>query len=325
MDILSQVLEAVQVRSPLISDLRLGHGVTLDMLENVGTPFHYILSGEVELLIEDRIVPLHAGDFAILPNWPRYAIRTGDGLIRNTIIELVEGRNLPLWSERDGLNQPIKLDFGPQPQATTVISGNFVLDTERARFLTRSLPDIIAFRSAELDLHSSLKAASSWMLQELDNPVPGFAAVASRTLELLFVQALRSWILRSDKDPGWGRGLAQPNVRRALEAVYADPGALWTLDKLAKVAGQSRSAFAAVFRETLGESPFIHLRRFRMHMAADRLAGTRQSVPMIAESLGYESAHAFARAFVAELGLTPSAYRRERRAATAMQDALDEA
>lgn len=67
--------------------------------------------------------------------------------------------------------------------------------------------------------------------------------------------------------------------------------------------------FHRIFRAMVGESPKELVRRLRLERAAHRLRRTTRRVAEIAAEAGYESQQAFAKAFQAEYGATPSAYR----------------
>ena len=58
----------------------------------------------------------------------------------------------------------------------------------------------------------------------------------------------------------------------AITAMHADPAHRWSLQKLAQVAGMSRSIFAQRFKDTVGEPPMEYLIRWRMTLGAERLA-----------------------------------------------------
>jgi AraC-like DNA-binding protein len=72
----------------------------------------------------------------------------------------------------------------------------------------------------------------------------------------------------------------------------------------------SRSTFALRFKETVGASLIEYLTRWRMLLAADRLANTRDSISEIAHSLGYESASAFTKVFKKIMSCSPRQYSR---------------
>jgi AraC-like DNA-binding protein len=87
--------------------------------------------------------------------------------------------------------------------------------------------------------------------------------------------------------------------------MHADPAKPWRLTDLAKTAGMSRSSFAARFRETLGETPLEYLTRWRMMLAADRLAQGQATLAVVAPMVGYESESALGAAFKRVLGQSP--------------------
>ncbi|HEU4987970.1 MAG TPA: AraC family transcriptional regulator, partial [Rhizobiaceae bacterium] len=49
----------------------------------------------------------------------------------------------------------------------------------------------------------------------------------------------------------------------------------------------------------------------RLHLAADKLGSTRDTVLQIAVDVGYDSEAAFNRAFKAEFGVPPARYRKQ--------------
>jgi AraC family transcriptional regulator len=71
--------------------------------------------------------------------------------------------------------------------------------------------------------------------------------------------------------------------------------------------------FHRVYRALMGETVQTTMRRVRLVLAADRLAGGGESVACIAQSAGYESPQAFARAFRSYTRSTPGEYRRRHR------------
>lgn len=99
-------------------------------------------------------------------------------------------------------------------------------------------------------------------------------------------------------------GLAHPKLALALTAMHQRPGVAWTLEALAGEAGMSRSAFAATFKQVLGETPADHLANWRFTLAQQAL---QQGAPvkLLATDLGYSNASALARAFARKTGTTP--------------------
>lgn len=99
-------------------------------------------------------------------------------------------------------------------------------------------------------------------------------------------------------------------IMAAIRAMALDPVQDWTVDKLAKLAHMSRSAFAARFRRQLGETPMQMLTRIRLRAAAARML-QGSTIPEAAARFGYASDEAFNRAFKRTFGVTPGRWRRQ--------------
>lgn len=107
-------------------------------------------------------------------------------------------------------------------------------------------------------------------------------------------------------------GLASWQQRRALEHLTDNFAQDITLDALAAVVGLSTYHFARQFKRSFGLPPHSYLRRVRCEKARELLTFTKHSIGEIAAAVGYETPQAFARMFRAEVGVTPSEYRRKR-------------
>ena len=80
------------------------------------------------------------------------------------------------------------------------------------------------------------------------------------------------------------------------------------MESLAETAGMSRSAFAARFRELLGEAPLAYVTQWRMQKAMQLLRQRDRKLIDIARSVGYESDAAFSKAFRRVVGASPGEY-----------------
>ncbi|QYO78576.1 helix-turn-helix transcriptional regulator [Devosia salina] len=95
-----------------------------------------------------------------------------------------------------------------------------------------------------------------------------------------------------------------------LSAMHRSPAEDWTLERLARLAGMSRSGFAARFADTVGLPAMRYLAEWRLQKARLSIVAGRDSVGQIARSAGYQSEAAFGRAFKQLFGETPGALRR---------------
>ena len=183
--------------------------------------------------------------------------------------------------------------------------------TYRESPLRVALPDL---------LHTPRDAGLGWqagaaglLCQEARTPGPGSEAVLTHLAGLLAIGAVRQWLAEADPDQGFGRALHTPELRRALDAIHADPTTPWTLADLARTAGMSRSSFSKAFTDTIGASPMRYTTRWRMSVAREWLVDGTTTVDEAADRLGYRSRAAFSRAYKASTGESPGHTRRRGR------------
>ncbi len=83
------------------------------------------------------------------------------------------------------------------------------------------------------------------------------------------------------------------------------------LEKAAKIVGVSEPGFQRLFSSLVNMPLTEYIRRRKLTLAADDLRYTSHTVLELAVKYGYQSADAFSRAFRAQHGITPSAYRKD--------------
>jgi AraC-like DNA-binding protein len=100
-------------------------------------------------------------------------------------------------------------------------------------------------------------------------------------------------------------------VGRALGLLHDQPATAWTLERLSREVGLSRSALGERFASLVGKAPMQYLTSWRLAIAEAKLRRGEGSILRIATDVGYESDAAFSRAFKREFGLPPAAWRRQ--------------
>jgi AraC family transcriptional regulator len=108
-------------------------------------------------------------------------------------------------------------------------------------------------------------------------------------------------------------GLAPWQKRRAVDFIRANLTKEVSLQDIADQVGLSQFHFARAFKKTVGFSPIRFQILCRVEVACRLLEETQLSVTEIALEVGYESPQSLARVFGAEMGMSPAAWRRERR------------
>lgn len=105
----------------------------------------------------------------------------------------------------------------------------------------------------------------------------------------------------------------QQLVRQATACIQARYSEAFTREDIAQQVGISADYLTDCFRQELGITPMTYLRRYRIRQARELLQTTDLSIMQVAMAVGFsESAH-FTRTFQREVGMTPRAYRSDRR------------
>jgi AraC-like DNA-binding protein len=99
---------------------------------------------------------------------------------------------------------------------------------------------------------------------------------------------------------------------QASEPLAPAAGQSESSEKLAREIATSRSVLAERFTHFVGEPPMHYLTRWRIQLAAGRLADGATKVAAVARDVGYDSEAAFSRAFKKLTGVAPAAWRDRR-------------
>jgi len=242
-------------------------------------------------------IPLTGGDCILLARGTPFVMR--DSLRtppKSTFREV---------AARDGSNVA---HYGGGGAPTTIVCGSLSFDRASLKPITQLLPGFILIKADQahtLALHNTMQALASEMAEQ----APGSDVVATRLAEVLFIQALRAHIAAGpERNKGWLRAIFDPQIGTALGAIHDRVKTPWTVESLAEAAAMSRSAFAARFKQLLGQTPLEYVTEWRMQKAMQLLGQRDQKLIDVARSVGYESDAAFSKAFKRVVGASPGEY-----------------
>src|SRR5213595_3225718 len=271
MDPLSDVLDLSRVSVALMVSVRACAPWGLDLPQRPGASFHAITSGTAWLRVGDsEPLQLMPGDVFLLPAGARHRLSSEP-----------EGRCVPFDSslhERP-MTPDGDLTLGASGAATTFVCAAFDYDLEVGEPLMGLLPPVIHV-PADPVAGRDVAAIVALLAMEVGARRPGSRAAAARLIDSL------------------------------LTALHERPAEPWTVESLAREVHVSRATLARRFAEVVGEPPLTYLARWRMHLAAQRLKYSTDTVEAIAREVGYTSAYAFNRAFARHRGQPPGRYRR---------------
>ena len=297
-DALTAILQRLRLRAGVYVHADFCGTWAVDTSGQRKVPFHLIGRGSGWLHTDDTQEPrlLDAGDLVVFPHDAHHVISSSAGLPPATVI-----------------NRPI--DPQAQGPVTSMLCGYFEFQSKAVWPLLDRLPNAIV-----LDIHETGRVMGTHSLiqliiSELENASPGADAAVNELAYVLFIHVLRAQMQQAtdqNLDHSLLGALSDPKIGQALNLIHAEPASEWTLKRLAKEAGMSRSAFAEQFRQRVGMTPMRYVTEWRMQEAVDLLQTSDLSIAAIAELCGYTSEVAFRKAFRSVIGVPPGRFKRSR-------------
>ncbi|WP_322049230.1 AraC family transcriptional regulator [Paraburkholderia sp. J67] len=264
-----------------------------------GSPFWITVAGEAPVRVEP-------GDFVLMPHGHEHVMASSMNEAPVPFDDLMADKGI-----RPRFDTPLEFAAGGGGATTELYTG-IVMHRDRLRSpLFSVLPPLIHVRANDPAVAPWLVSTLQSFIEESMSCQPGWAVAASRLADVLFVQLLRAHLQSTANDPGWLRGLADPQIGRALALMHREPRTNWTVAGLAAASGMSRSRFSERFMDVVGDTPIGHLTAYRMYLASGELKRGRCTLIEIAEKVGYTSEKSFARAFHRWAGLPPRRYARD--------------
>lgn len=306
-DVVSDVLETMRFTTQLFGRFELGAPWALRVPKKETSSFYVLARGSVRLRVEGEASPLllSAGDVVLVPHGAAHVLDDG---FRRTL----SPRDIMSSEQLRGPHPAPVVRLGGEGPVSTLVVGCFRFSAGGHSPLINAFPPAVHLPAHEPGAAPWLAATVQLINAESASPGPGSAIVLGRLADVLLVHALRTRVATTGSEGAGLRALADPHIGAALGLLHARLAEPWTVEGLAAAVGMSRSGFAARFHTLVGEPPLQYLAGWRMTKAAQWLCETDDSLPLIAERVGYVSAVAFNKAFKRWHGVGPGGYRRAR-------------
>lgn len=303
--LLEKLLNMIQVHGTVYFLKNYEHNAGVEIPEQSDLcRFHLVLEGKTKLLLPDsgQTLELIKGDFIVVPNGKRHVLSSDPEsatLVREP---------LPDTSQ---LLEPVFDRSQVAEHGLRLLCGYARLSSYTPQIIPGMLPNVLTINTQAKSRHLPLDSITKVIEHELSANGSGSSAILSRLTDVIFMCALRDWINQNASGPtNLSLIFSDEKLHRALTAIHEDPAMNWTVEKLARLAGQSRSAFSANFSNAMAMTPINYLLRYRMALAQRLLRETRISLAEVAARIGYVDPSAFNRAFQRVTGTTPHAYRK---------------
>lgn len=271
----------------------------IEMGQREGTYFHFLAQGTAYFSLNGQPeTKMEPGDVVVFPQGATHQLRSSP----HTKVESFEDfvRN-------------IRSIYSKDHDATIVLCGSFGIDRYMVMPAIKSLPPALHLQAESSGSTAPIADLLKHLRSEVENAKMGSKTVVRNLLSSLFIYILRQCAESEKAQVGsWFFAMQNRHIAKALACIHQSPAQDWNLDNLAREAGLSRSLFAEQFRESVGETPYTYLTRWRLGIAAQLLAQTDFSVDEIAQKVGYKSEYSFNRAFKKARGRTPTKERERR-------------
>ena len=321
-DVLSDVLRTarltgalffpMEVTSPWVDEVPAASefsSIVLPGAEHV-VSYHIVRSGGCWAgLLGDAPVRLEAGDVFVVPHGDAYMMSSAPDLRSHTSGDAAT----EFFRLMARASAPVTVtEGGGGPERAHVICGFLGCDRRSFNPALEALPHVLYLRRRPgTRADRRLSQLVDLALAESRERQPGTRCVLLRLSELLFIEVVRRYLASlTGEHTGWLAGLRDPMVGHALAVLHDQPAAPWSLDRLAREVGVSRSSLAQRFSALIGQPPMRYLTRWRIQLACRLLCDDAAKVSAVAFDVGYQSEAAFSRAFKTVVGTSPATWRR---------------
>lgn len=167
--------------------------------------------------------------------------------------------------------------------------------------LAEKLPKFLCIHEQD---SQAVSRAADQLFEEAFKDLHARQMMVDRLCDVLMIQMLRYAVCHGIVELAMLAGSTHPALSTLMQQLRQHPEKDWSLEEMATDAAMSRSKFAALFKETVGQTPLEYLTDLRLHQA-QVLLKKNKPVSLVANSVGYENASSLSRVFKKRFGITP--------------------
>ena len=265
---------------------------------------YVIVSGKAMIELDGSTqVQAYAGDLILIPSGVSHTAF-------NTHHPFADTLNITHRFDETGEKS---IEFGSgQGEQTVILAIRCHMDSMMARPLLNALPHYIHLHQLNgQSIPEWLQIGLQFLAVETFKLQPGRDKILDHLVSIFFIECVRDYILQSQDGLNWLSALSHPELSNALAAIHGHPQQAWTVETLAEQCCMSRSKFAQLFSQMVGETPLAYLQQHRLRVASRYLRHGQYNIQQIAHLVGYASETAFSQSFKKQFEVTPSQYRQQ--------------
>ncbi len=288
MNAINQLLESLKIEANVYHNGKYCGNWAINTAGSRRMSFHIVTQGQCFFKLDGETIELYEGDAVFLPSDAQHRVtNTLDIKIPQNAV-----KSLPMT---DVLDEP----------STGLVCGNFTHNHAIFEKLIKQMPELMVVRRSENNASSQI---IDLMLAESKASNQHSNVLLNRLSDCLFYLLVRGNL---DIESGVFAAFAHPQISKAMELIHKEDNEdkRLSLEELASAAAMSRSAFATLFKEVVGQSPVDYQTQWRMTQAYRWLADDGVSTLEAALRCGYESEGSFSKAFKRVIGVGPGQVR----------------
>jgi len=274
MDVLSDLLRAVRLTGAIYFDVDASSpwvgespgtaeiaAAVMPGVEHV-ISFHAVLSGSCWAALADgsaHPLRVNAGDVVVFPGGAPNVMSSLPGA-------RAEPNPIAMYYRPIDRNLPFALIHGGGgSERTRFVCGYLGCDARPFNPLLAVLPDMLCVRKPVDGNGGWVTDLFQLALAEGGSARAGGETILAKLSELMFVEVIRRHLESlPEGSRGWLSGLRDPHVGEALRLIHSRPAEDWTLERLAREVGLSRTIFTDRFSHYVEVSPMQYLARWRL-------------------------------------------------------------
>lgn len=256
----------------------------------------YVDEGHLEVVIDERVHYAQPGDFLLFKPGVEHSMKGIPGSAGTWGAAL----HLPhIHFDLIFRNSYDELYTSFRPLADFSDEELRMISPDLTQFADFDIPEFI-----RLDDPIPVRELLMKIIAERERSAYGHTHIENGYLLVILGLLLRSVNLLSDPQVE----LNFSRLIRVRDHILNNFGMPMNIDYLVALSGLSKYYFLRLFKKAFGASPMAFQRRCRIEKAKELLLYTDMTVTEIGEQVGYDSIHAFSRAFKQVVGMSPMHY-----------------